>query len=124
MIDDFLEKLSLTRQGKNPCPTWGRPMEMYGKPWCPVCEKPELNGRELNLIQALKHIEAVGHPGFYDRMWNQLVEDYGFRNDSGFLLCFPERGERGEYDPRHWEDLQLIRATWGLEDCVLMWVSW
>lgn len=96
-----------------------------GKNICPNCEKPEpVVTMELNLIQALEHLEAIGHDGIKDRIWDCLLKNYDVRNDSGFYLSMPDESERDEYENQEWEDFQLFKNTWDIDDGIQVWVSW
>ena len=107
------------------CPKCGRHMEVYGTLWCPACDKPKVeNVPTLNLAQAIRHLEAIGHTGISDRMWNKLVDEYGFANDTSFYLSFPKGDDRDCYDRQYLSDLDLIKDTWGLDDGVMMSVWW
>lgn len=117
----------LTRQGKNICPNCGNPKEMYYKPWCRHCEKPELETvSRLNFIQSLRWMEAHGRPGIRDRLWDYFSDEIS--NDSNFTLCFPDEDEK-EYMIEDgyqevWDDLQALQSEFGLKKSVLMHVSW
>jgi hypothetical protein len=114
----------LTRQGKNPCPKCKNPMEVYYGIWCPRCDKPEAKLEpKLNLIQCLRYLEANGHEGIRDRVWNYVRDS--LKNDTGFYMFFPSDEERQEYSEQELSDLDLIKSTWDIKDnSVLMWVSW
>ena len=41
------------------CSSCGRIKEMYYVPWCPKCDKPEIEMKPvLNLMQAIRHVEV------------------------------------------------------------------
>ena len=108
----------------NLCPDCGNPKEMYGVLWCPKCEKPQKESMEyLNLIKCLKHIEALGHEGYYKRMWDKVLFTHivdGGGNDSCFHFSIEE-----EYaDPEQWPDIKLLRDTFDLGDGAMFFVSW
>lgn len=106
---------------ENKCPKCGRKMGMYYRPWCEICDKPEIKQMPvLNFIQAMEHLEALGHTGIKRR----LVVELEFRNDSIFTLHFIEPGEEEDYDPQYVADLELIKSTWGIDDFILFDVSW
>lgn len=113
----------LTRQGKNMCPKCNKPMDMYYRPWCPRCDKPQLEQlTALNFIQCLEHLEAIGHIGIQDRVWEFFKDEIS--NDSYFQMFFPAADEKEDYEDQHYQDLMLIKNTWNLDDSVLMEVSW
>ena len=56
--------------GKNICACCGQKKEMYYVPWCPRCEKPGTETGCLNILQALRHLEAVGHSGIKEAVWD------------------------------------------------------
>lgn len=73
------------------CKGCGHEMEMYYRPWCPRCDKPEKKTVEtLNLVQALRHIEVItgdNHSltGFKSRIWRYFCDsDWMKGNDSFF----------------------------------------
>lgn len=118
MTEDIHE---LTRQGKNPCPKCGKPLEMYYAPWCPRCDKPqEKTLKYLNLIQCLRYIEAQGNKGYYDRMWDTILYDHMQGNDSYMFLDFDE----DVWEPEAWADVKLLRDTFDLGTSAHFYVSW
>ena len=128
---DWKERNELTRQGKNLCRVCGRPQSMYMKPWCEVCDKPWPEPEPvLNLVKALYHLEAIGHVGIKDRVWEWLVcdENDWKHNDQGFYFSFPTPESLAEFDDE-WTDEQLadcklLRETFELPETILMYLSW
>ena len=109
------------------CEHCGNEKEMYYKPWCPRCEKPDVRGGQvLNLIQALRYIEVNGYPGFKQRVWRNLLDLELIRNDSMFMLELPtDEDERSAYDVDWLADLDTIRNVFRIQgDSVIMEVSW
>ena len=98
-------------------------MEMYYEPWCPVCEKPEVERPPLiNLIQALGHLEAVGHTGIKDRFWSDNC-DY-FKNDTAIWLIALPASWDDERTEQQSSDLELLKTTFGVDDATLLFISW
>ena len=99
------------------CEKCGREMDMYYKLWCPVCDKPIIRHEPiLNLIKCLRYLEAIGHVGIKDRVWNSIPDE--IMNDSYYTLGF----ENSKVDSK---DLQLIKETWNIQkDEILMEISW
>jgi len=123
MDDQTIDLYEKTRQGKNPCPTCGRPMQMYYEPWCPICEPPKLEGEPvLNLIQALDYLEAIGHEGIKERLWRQLCEHA--TNDTAFYFSFDSTDFLGLVDDRYVVDLEILRIVFDLPQTVLLFTSW
>ena len=121
---DFNVLYELTRQGKNPCRKCGKPLEMYYKPWCPHCEKPTLDSvPTLNLLQALRHLEAVGHDGIKDRFWRELIEYAPIKNDTYFTMVFPADADDA-WSEEHYNDLMTLKRVFELGDSIVMEVSW
>lgn len=68
-------------------------MWIYYRPWCPICEKPEweqlgADGKFINMIQALEHLEASGHTGIKDRIWNYVADQGSIMNDAITSVSF------------------------------------
>ena len=117
-----------TRQGKNICQICNKPKEMYFTPWCPRCDKPKIeNLPSLNFIKCLNHIEAIDEKnnGFKNRFWGYCSKNYEFRNDSYFMLYFPNDIDKDEYTMEEINDLNLFRSTFNIKgDSILLCVSW
>jgi len=98
------------------CTSCGRQKEMYYKLWCPICEKPIIESVEFyNLIKCLDHIEAIGHSGYKDRMWNYIM-DYVQGNDSMIHLYNDNEAN---------EDIKLLFDTFDIkEEMMDFYVSW
>jgi hypothetical protein len=125
----MIENISInekTRQGKNLCSVCGKPKTMYYAPWCSFCDKPKIyNVPELNFIQCLEHLEAIGNEGIKDRLWEHYYSLDEIRNDTSFELCFPEEDEGGKIAPQIWKDLYLIKSMWNItEKSIRVFVSW
>lgn len=107
------------------CKKCGRPLEMYYKPWCPVCDKPEKENLTcLNLIQCLNHIEATNHrPEYKDRMWKLLFDD--IHNDS-YMRWVYNMDEEWDFDEQTLEDITLFNETFDIkpDDNIVLEVSW
>jgi hypothetical protein len=99
-------------------------MSMYYVPWCPKCDKPSFrNVITLNFVQALEHLEALGHIGIKDRVWNYYVDE--IHNDSYFEMYFIPENDKDEYKSGMYEDLKLIKDTWEIKNnSILFLVSW
>ncbi len=124
---DSLHRLQLKGIIMELCEHCGNEKEMYYKPWCPRCEKPDVRGGQvLNLIQALRYIEVNGWPGFYNRVWRNLMDLDLIRNDSTFILELPTNEEsRATYDPDWLDYLDTIRDIFRIQgDSIIMEVSW
>jgi len=79
----------LTRQGKNICPVCNQPKRMYYLPWCPICEKPVVDmSPTLNFLQALYHLQAIGHTNAKKIIWDYFANRECFTNDSYFTYNF------------------------------------
>ena len=138
---ETLDLHELTRQGKNFCEC-GTPKQMYYKPWCPLCEKPEIETiPTLNWIQCCDHIEALtgdvttfDHErepmmieGYKDRMKDLCLDPDRWNNDTiqfwGF--CSDDR-ENGDLTEQQIEDIDLFISTFGLEeyDHIYLDISW
>ncbi len=119
-IWDLHEK---TRQGKNPCPTCDKPKKMSFSPWCPACEKPEIyTVFELDCLRCLMHLEAIGHIGIQDRLWDFFIRRYEFTNGASIEIYFIWDDE---HDPQTRSDLNLIKSTWSISgDSIRMFFSW
>ena len=103
------------------CEKCGTNREMYYTPRCPKCHFPQIRVvKTLNLIECLTYLENNGHPGIYDRVWDQLV-DYGYiHNDTSFGYHFPDDEEDTLYS-----EMKAIKETWGIEeDTINFEVSW
>lgn len=125
--DKFLKLCEDTRQDKNICKKCNNPKSMYYQPWCPRCDKPKIQKLEvINLIQVLEHLEAVGNKGFKDRMWRKLCDNEIIRgNDSYSVLYFPRKKDCAEdFGEQYYNDLLLIKDTFGLGESVLVNISW
>lgn len=131
------------------CDKCNQPLEMYYKPWCPHCEKPQRQSREtLDLIPALEHIEAItgdkGHPmpgypqssmlinGYKDRMWDWMIWREVVRsNDSYTAFIRPDDTDviAWQYDfqnDQQRQDVKLFCDTFDIDDTngVLLDISW
>lgn len=116
------------------CPKCSQPMQMYYKPWCPRCDKPQRKPVEtLNLIQALEHIETItddkseypARQGFKDRMWKFLCDVEVIRyNDSYSWFGRPEDEDR--CDPQVKKDIDLFCNTFDIDanKGILLDISW
>lgn len=103
------------------CKKCSQEKEMYYGLWCPRCDVPEIVvTKELNFIQALEHLEAIGHKGIKGRLWEYATQFYSFSNDSLFWMHL----EKVEFEQIN-KDLELIKKTWDIkEDGINMNVSW
>ena len=111
-----MSKDSLCRSGKLKCPK-GHKMKMYYTPWCPVCEPPEIeNTPTINFIQMLEHLEAIGHKGIKDRVFEMYSME--IKNDTSFYM--------GLDDPEEHmcKDTLIIKKFLGGVDGMTMHVSW
>jgi len=124
-----LKEFDDTRKGKNICENCNQPKEMYYSPYCPRCEKPEVENNILNYIKCLRYLEVTVEDGIKARLNESLFEHYNFSNDTLFKLYFPEEDEYEEFDynesaKQYLKDILLIKETWNLGDMVIMDVSW
>lgn len=120
---------------KDNCTKCSKPLQVYYGTWCPRCDKPEIKTvPTLNLLRVLYHIEAIGHPGFKDRVWGNLCDTGSIKgNDSVFELYFEDQAfyesfetdpEFEESDKQQYRDEKLIMETFGLSDYIIFDVSW
>lgn len=117
----------MEEKGMEKCEICGQEKQMYYQPWCAKCEKPTIQlRRTLNFLQCLEHLEANGHQGIKERVWNYYADLGYFQNNTTFTLHFPEAGDDRDGLPVFLlADLDLIKETWGIEeDHVEMEVSW
>lgn len=96
------------------CKICNQPKEMYYKLYCHRCEKPERETLDFyNLYRCLYHIEAIGNPGYKDRMWEKLVDDIE-GNDTHFMV-------ENKDEP----DFNLLFETFNItEEYMTFFVSW
>ena len=98
-------------------------MQMYYIPWCPVCEKPSAeNTPLLNLIQALDHLEAIGHSGIKNRFWSDNCDH--LKNDTAVWLTALPSSWDDERSKQQSLDLELLKTTFGIDDATLLFISW
>jgi hypothetical protein len=109
--------------GKQKCPKCERPMEMYYTPWCPYCDKPERRTvTTLNMIQCLRHIEAItGDEGYKRRVWVWLCDLGVVHNDTATGVPVDWSGlddpcQTDHMTPQVVADLKLLRDTFGLTE--------
>lgn len=85
------------------CEMCGDEKEMYHTPWCPVCEKPEKQLREvLNFIKATQHIEAITndigtdrhyHDDCYSRrVWKWMLKTEKIPGNNSFISFWRPEG--------------------------------
>jgi hypothetical protein len=107
------------------CPKCNKPKEMYYTEWCPRCEPPKVETHNtINLIKCLNHLEAIGHEGIKDLIWESAI-DY-IHNDSYTTICFPEPND-GYYDKKTLEAFGVLRKFLedsGCDENILFEVSW
>ena len=105
------------------CEKCGGKLSMYCEPWCPKCDKPVIKlVPTLNLIKCLEYLEANGHKGIKNRVWDYCMDCDYIKNDTTFTLYFGDELDPDEQDTM---DLLLIKDTWGIKDeCIDMVVSW
>jgi len=124
LLADITNRNELVRTGKVPCERCGRALEMYYRPWCPVCDKPEKQClEELNLIQALSHLEAIGNVGISDRVVKHLNQGGHLRNDA-YIRIDLSADMKEEVGESHYKDLMVMKQVFDLGDSILLWVSW
>lgn len=105
----------------NNCKTCGDPKEMYDKPWCPRCDVENVTTMNpmVNVIQALRHIEVTKNdPGYPDRLWPVLLENYNFTNDS--CIYFKQLDLKGQQKA----DFELFVNLFSLHPGVLLKFRW
>jgi len=106
------------------CKICGQETQIYYKPWCPKCEKPEIQMiPQLNFIQCLKYLEANGEKGIEERLWDYF-SDY-FHNDSSFSMPLPPEVTPEDYSEQCYKDTLIVKNTWNIDsDHIEMYVSW
>ena len=101
------------------CEKCNKPKIMYYREYCPRCTVPEIKIQyTLNLMECLYHIEATSHPGFKDKFWKHLVEDYNVSNDTTLEILNTD----GQGDPIIQELFEKMGIT--NEDSMLFEISW
>lgn len=69
------------------CPKCKRPMQMYYKLWCPICDIPVVETKpHINFIKCLDHIDSVYEKGFHRDNWKTFCEILEFRNDTSVTI--------------------------------------
>lgn len=125
-MTNFEKLCEETRQGRNICPTCGSPKDMYYRPWCPRCEKPEPYTKQVfNLIQCLRHIAAT--TGIDRAELSALARDFWkgrWGNDKYVTWPTIELDERDEYDQRYLQFYDLMVSTFSPPDGCLFLISW
>lgn len=103
---------------KEICEKCNQPKTMYYKQICFKCEKPEIETKQfLNLFKCMYHIEAIGNPGFKNRLWDHVTRYDTVHNDA-FLYIWKEIGEPNE-------DIDLLFDTFNIKDeGMLFFISW
>ncbi|MDD5150842.1 MAG: hypothetical protein PHC28_10270 [Flavobacterium sp.] len=108
---------------------------MYYTPWCPRCEKPEIEMiPTLNLLQVLYHLEAIGYINAKKILWEYFSEVSCFNNDSYFSFSF-EDIEEELHDELDYEDedskriealklLIILKEVFNIEKSITFFVSW
>lgn len=96
-------------------------LKMYYREYCPRCEKPTMTTLVyLNLLECLYHLEAHGHKGIKQRIWEYFMDEIS--NESFFTMSLPPEIEPSD---KLYEDLKLIKETWNIEgNEITMFVSW
>jgi len=101
------------------CEKCEKPKIMYYREYCPRCEEPQLKiSYTMNLLECLYHIETTSHPGFKDKFWKYLIEDYSFSNDTVIEI----HNTDGEGDPLVQELFEKIGII--DEESMLFEISW
>jgi hypothetical protein len=106
-------------------------MDSYYGLWCPRCDKPEIKTTQsLNLIKALRYIQANGRPGAYERVW-EIVD---VSNDTSTTLCLKEslkdnidddELKPGDNDYEAYLDVIAIEEAFGIDFDEILWqISW
>ncbi len=63
----------------------------YGKR-CPKCIVPQVHTvREINLFEVLDHLEAIGHKGIKDRIWDYLCSNENVHNNILIIIYMPTK---------------------------------
>ncbi len=128
------------------CPTCNAEMEMYYRPWCPLCDRPEVEERKtLNLIQVCRHLvrkhdlDEDQSKGHYRCLWLILCDSNYVNNDTFAQIDFPtwyfERCETNDDEDdedynveRGFELMKLIIDDYDLdneEGSRILWeISW
>lgn len=99
------------------CTSCGRKKEMYYGLWCPICEKPLPESMDFyNLYRCMYHIEALGNPGYKDRMWRKIAAD--IQGNDSFIEIYKD------WDPED-GDIELLFDTFNIkEESMQFYVSW
>lgn len=108
------------------CVKCGRKMEMYYVLWCPFCDKPKVeNLPVLNYIQAMRHLEIIGHKGMKDRLTSKFLDHDNYHNDSLFYLKFIDEKDEMNYDKEYVNDLKIIKEVFDIKtDYVILDISY
>ena len=101
------------------CTSCGRQKQMYYGLWCPICEKPLAESTTFyNLYRCMYHIEALGHPGYKDRLWNYVCDANNVANDVMIELY---NDVSDEPNP----DIKLLFDTFNIkEESMNFYISW
>ena len=71
-----------------------------------------------NLFKCMYHIEALGHPGYKDRLWKHLCDYNNVANDVMVEIW-------NEPEPEGNEDVKLLFDTFNIkEESMNFYISW
>jgi len=123
------------RAGKVKCEHCGDPLQMYYKPWCPRCDKPEpTQTKVLNFLQCIYHIEAMEGmkeiirgmgTDFKNTLWNGIIEY--IRNDTyldGEFLSIEDPSTIYDPDGTFLPALILFNKYFPVDEDTIFWISW
>jgi len=99
-IQDWVQRLEETRQGKNICDKCNMPKEVWGDIWCPRCDAPIPDKiLVMDFVKSLIHLESLGSKDFKKKVWDYVVKSNNdFRNDSYIELNLPTNSNRSDWD--------------------------
>jgi hypothetical protein len=99
------------------CEKCNKPKQMYYKVFCPRCDKPQLETKSFyNLFKCMYHIEAIGSPGYKQRLWENLSDQ--IQGNDSFIQIYEEECDENE-------DIKLLFDTFDIkEESVSFYVSW
>ena len=99
------------------CSKCNQPKKMYYKLWCPRCDKPKVEDMKiLNLLKCLHHIEAIGNPGYKERVWNYLSDS--IQGNESIVALYNEQTDDNK-------DIKLLFDIFDIKDeSMLFFVSW
>jgi hypothetical protein len=93
----------------------------------PIKEKIEV----LNLLDVLEYLESIGHKGIKDRIFKELCDTIGIKNDTYIDYFFSDEDylddefddDHAEYET-HLNDLNIIKTEFDIDDRIVFYISW